>query len=186
MAWDVEDVIGSAVASVVGRCLLFAAAVWLGSTLGSAAIVTGRIVETGSWSADDLRWIWLSPLLLLTTWALINIPCLIILLERYLRSDWDGYLLWGIVVALESLMVMAGWLGALVEGWLPALVAWAAWLTLLAMGGTGLWLIRQHFINCWARDLGILRIENSRRNAERASHPLKETESSAGHSPDVL
>jgi hypothetical protein len=35
------------------------------------------------------------------------------------------------------------------------------------MLGTGIWLIRQHLINTWARRLGMLRAENAQKRAQK-------------------
>lgn len=71
------------------------------------------------------------------------------------------------MVGVESLVVMAGWTDDLIHGWLPLAVAGFTWLTLVIMLGTGIWLIRQHLINTWARRLGMLRAENAQRHAQR-------------------
>ena len=42
-----------------------------------------------------------------------------------------------------------------------------AWLVLLAMVETGIWLTRQMFMNRWAHRLAALSAENSMRRAER-------------------
>jgi hypothetical protein len=44
------------------------------------------------------------------------------------------------------------------------------------MIGTGLWLVRQHLINLWARDMAMLRAENAQRRAERESEERRRME----------
>ena len=168
MKLDIEDVLAGAIASVFGRCLLFALAIWLGCTVSAVALLAGYMVEVESWSTGvHDSWIWASPLLLLNVWALLNIPFLLFFLVRFIRDESDDFLTFGIVVGVESLVVMAGWTHDLIHGWLPLAVAGFIWLALLIMLGTGIWLIRQHLINTWARRLGMLRAENAQKRAQK-------------------
>ena len=167
MELDVEDIFAAAVGSVIGRFILFMIAVWVGCTVGGAGIVAGSIAEDWGWPADTIRWLWAAPLLLFSSWALLNVPFLIYWLMRFVRSEGDGYVAWGVVIAVESLVVMLGWLRDFVHGWLPLTVAWIFWFVVLVMAGTGLWMIRQHCINCWARELGMLRAANAQKLAEQ-------------------
>jgi hypothetical protein len=163
---DIEDILAGALGSVVGRFLLFVAAAWLGCTVGAAALVAGHVVETGMWTIGIFGpWIWASPLLLFSSWALLNIPFLLYFLLRFIREEGDDFLTWGIVAGVQSLAVMAGWANDFVHGWLPLAAAWLVWLILLTMLGAGIWLIRQHLINSWARDIGMLRAEIARKRA---------------------
>jgi hypothetical protein len=166
MQLDVEDVLAGAVGSVFGRFILFVVAVWLGCTVGWTAMMAGTVAE-GTFEVNDLKWFWTAPLMLISSWAVLNVPFLLFSLMRFIRSEGDDYLTWGVVIAVESLAVMVAWVGDSVEGWLPLTVAWAAWLMFSIMLGTGIWLLRQHLINCWARDLGMLRAANAQRRAER-------------------
>jgi hypothetical protein len=176
MDLDVEDILAGAVGSVFGRLILFFVAVWLGCCAGGAGIVAGRMAENGSWWPDNLFWLWAGPLLLFSTWAFLNIPISFYFLMRFIRNDGDSYLTLGIVIGLQALVVMLGWVGGFVDGWLPLIVAWATCFLLLTMIGTGLWLVRQHLINLWARDLAMLRAENAQRRAERDSEERRRME----------
>jgi hypothetical protein len=168
MNLDIEDVLAGALASVVVRAILFGVAVWLGCTVGAAAMLAGHIAEAGSWRIGvHESWIWASPLLLVNVWALLNIPFLFCFLVRFLRDESDDFLTFGIVVGVESIMVMAGWANHLVHGRLPLAVAGFTWLLLLIMIGTGVWLIRQHLINTWARRLAMIRAANAQKLARK-------------------
>ncbi len=167
MDLDVEDIIAGAVGSVLGRMVLFLVAVWLGSCVGGAGIAAGTMAEMGTLLVPTLLWMWAGPLLLFSSWAFINIPFLMYFLMRFVRGDGDSYLTWGIVIGVQALVVMLGWVRDFVEGWVPMIVAWTTWSVLLTMIGTGIWLVRQHLINLWARDMGILRAENAQLRAER-------------------
>lgn len=162
---DIEDVFAGAVGSVFGKFILFVVAVWLGCSVGAAGMAVGAMVDAGTWRHLNGFWIWASPLLLFSIWALLNIPFLLFFLIRFIRDEGDGFLAWGIVIGVESLVVMAGWAHVFVHGWRPLTCAWFAWLILLIMLETGIWLIRQHLLNCWARNLGMLRAENAMRRA---------------------
>lgn len=176
MDLDVEDILAGAVASVLGRLVLFIVAVWLGCCVGGAGIVAGTMAENGSWRPESLLFLWAGPLLLFSTWAFLNIPVLFFFLLRFIRNDGDSYLNLGIVIGLQALVVMLGWSADFVDGWLPLVVAWATCLLLLTMIGTGLWLVRQHLINLWARDMAMLRAENAQRRAERESEERRRME----------
>ena len=167
MDLDVEDIITGAVGSVLGRFVLFLVAVWLGCSVGGAGIAAGDMAESGTWQVPTLFWLGAGPLLLFSSWAFLNIPFLMYFLMRFVRGDGDSYLTWGIVIGVQALVVMLGWVGDFVEKWVPMIIAWTTWLVLLVMIGTGIWLVRQHLINLWARDIGLLRAENAMRRAEQ-------------------
>lgn len=167
MDLDVEDIIAGAVGSVLGRMVLFGVAVWLGCCVGGTGIAAGSIAEAGTWRVPTLLWLWAGPLLLFSSWAFLNIPFLFYFLMRFVRGDGDSYLTWGIVIGMQALFVMLGWVRDFVDGWVPLIVAWTTCLMLLVMIGTGIWLVRQHLINLWARDMAMLRAENAQRRAER-------------------
>lgn len=167
MELDVEDVVASAVGSVFGRFVLFLVAVWIGCSVGVLGIMAGMIVEAGTWQLGDRIWFWVSPLLLFSTWLVLNVPFLIFQMVRFIRGDGDGFLTWGVVIAVESLMVMLGWAGDFAHDGLAKMAAWAGWLVILTMVGTGIWLVRQMMINKWAQEMGLLRAANAQRRAEK-------------------
>src|SRR6187402_2304404 len=111
MDLDVEDIITGAVGSVLGRLVLFAVAVWLGCGVGGAGIAAGSMVEMGTWRVPAWWWLWAGPLLLLSSWAFLNIPFLFYFLMRFVRGDGDSYLTWGIVIGVQALVVILGWVG---------------------------------------------------------------------------
>lgn len=177
---DFEDVLAGALGSVFGRFLLFVAAVWLGCTVGAAAMIAGHLAESGaSGIGVPSSWLLASPLMLLSSWALLNVPFLFYVLIRFIREEGDDFLTWGLVAGVQALAVMAGWAHTVLDGWLPLATAWGSLLVLLTMLGTGVWLIRQHLINSWARRLGMLRAENAmkralKEEAERAQMQLED------------
>jgi hypothetical protein len=176
MNLDVTDIFASAIGGVFGRAVLFIVAIWLGCCIGGAGIVAGSMADAGSWRVNTLLWLWAGPLLLFSSWAFLNIPFLLYYLMRFVRSEGDSYLTWGVVIAVESLVVMLGWVKSFVSGWLPMSIAWATWLVLLMMLGTGIWLVRQHLINLWARDLAMLRAVNAQQRAERETEERRRME----------
>ncbi len=169
MNLDVEDIFAAAIGGVFGRLVLFIVAIWLGCCIGGAGIVAGSMADAGTWRVNSILWLWAGPLLLFSAWAFLNIPILFYLLVRFVRGEGDSYFTWGLVIALDSLVVMLGWVQSFVNGWLPMSIAWATWLVLLVMLETGIWLIRQYLINLWARDLAMLRAANAQQRAQRES-----------------
>ena len=176
MKLDVEDVLASAIGGVFGRAILFLVAVWIGCFIGSAGLMAGGMTDAGTWRVNGLLWLWAGPLLLFSTWAFLNIPFLLFSLIRFVRGDGDSYVTWGVVIAVESLVVMLSWVKSFVNGWPAMGVAWATWLVLLVMVGTGIWLVRQHLINLWARDMAMLRAANAQKRAEREAEERRRME----------
>ncbi|MEO5714598.1 MAG: hypothetical protein ABIT37_14015 [Luteolibacter sp.] len=169
MRVDFEDVLSGVFISIAARVMLLAAAVWTGCTIGAVAVGVGVIAEAGSWNIGmNLSKIWLTPLLGFHGWGLLNIPFLLLTFVFLVFTDRPGYRAWGIVTGVESLMVMAGWAQEEIDEWLPRVAAWAAWLILLAMLETGVWLTYQSKMNRWAREMGLLRMENRQRREEAA------------------
>ncbi len=173
MDLDIEDVVAGAVGSVFGRFILFLVAVWIGCSVGVLGIIAGMMVEEGTWLLHGRVWFLVSPLLLFSTWLLLNIPFLIFQVVRFIRGDGDGYVTWGAVIAVESLFVMLGWVGDFTNEWLAKLTAWAVWLVALTMAGTGIWLVRQMLINKWAQEMAMLRSANAQRRAEKEAEERK-------------
>lgn len=166
MQIDFEDILASTFGRILVQVFLFASAVWVGCTLGALALVVG--VCGTSWH-DALGWlakVWASPLLLFSAWLLPNIAVLCGGVGYFLVSENAGFKAWGVVVALESFFVMAGWPMDLKTVW-QIVIAWVSWLVLLGMVETGVWLVRQMLTNRWARELALLNMENARRRAEK-------------------
>lgn len=155
------------IGSLIGRIFLFVIAMWIGSAIGTSGLIAGELINNMTWNRDFITKIISSPLLLFSSWLLLNLPFLGFSLFYFIRNEGDSYLTWGIVIGVQSLMVMAGWAHVSVHGWLPLTCAWSAWAILLTMAGTGIWLVRQFFINQWAQNLGMLRAENAQIRAER-------------------
>ncbi len=113
MQLDLEDILTSTFGRILVQVFLFASAVWVGCTLGALALVAGTCAT--SWH-DGLRWLsraWASPLLLFSVWLLPNIVVLCGGVGYFLVSENAGFKAWGVVVALESFFVVAGWWGEL-------------------------------------------------------------------------
>ena len=166
MQIDLEDILASTFGRVVVQAFLFASAVWVGCVLGALALVAGGCGT--SWH-DALGWlanVWASPLLLFSAWLFPNIVVLAGGVGYFLISENAGFKAWGVVVALESFFVMAGWSMELKTAW-PIAIAWVSWLVLLGMVETGVWLVHRTLAKRWARELAVLNMENARRRAEK-------------------
>lgn len=148
------------------QLLLFASAVLVGCTLGALALIAGDFGTSYHGALGWLGDVWAWPLLLLSAWLLPNIVVLGGGLGYFLMSENAGFKAWGMVVALESFFVMAGWARDFQSAW-PITIAWVSWLVLLGLVETGVWLIRQMLINRWARELAVLKMENVRRRPEK-------------------
>lgn len=168
MNLDIEDIFAGVFGSIIARGILFLLAVWLGCTIGAAALMAGVFISEGSLQVGRLGFYLIaSPLLLFSVWAFLNIPFLLFSFIYFIRSEGPIYRAWGIVVGVQSLAVMAGWASTFVVGWLPLVASWIIWAVLLGMLETGVWLIYQSRVNAWARDLGMLRAASAQRRAEK-------------------
>lgn len=168
MNLDIEDIFAGVFGSIIARGILFLLAVWIGCTIGAAALMAGVCISEGSLQWGSLGfYLFASPLLLFSVWAFLNIPFLLFAFIYFIRSEGPIYRAWGIVVGVESLAVMAGWASTFVTGWLPLVASWIIWAVLLGMLETGVWLIYQSRVNAWARDLGMLRAASAQRRAEK-------------------
>lgn len=168
MQLDIEDILASAVGRVIRQCVLFASAVWIGSMVGGLSLVIG--ISGNSWqdALTHLPEVWASPVLLGTVWMVLNAAVLLGWLGYFVVSENAGFTAWGVLAGVESLFVMAGWTMDLKDSWSMG-VAWFAWLHLLVMMETGVWLVRQSLRNRWARQIAMLNQENARRSAEHAA-----------------
>ncbi len=166
MQLDPEDILAGTFGRIVVQVFLFVSAVWVGCSLGALALVVGACISTSYHALGGLASVLISPLLLCSAWLIPNIVVLGGGMGYFLISENAGFKAWGVVVAFESFFVMAGWSMDLQTAW-PITMAWLAWLVLLGMVETGVWLIRQMLTNRWARELAVLNMENARRRAER-------------------
>ncbi len=165
MQFDVEDVLAGAFGRIILLFLFMLSATWVGSVIGGLAWFFG----TWDLSPGELLAVpavlWESPALLINLWIVPNVGLLAAAIVILLVSESYGFAAWGIIVGFESLFVMLG------RGfdWLPRvnLVAWSAWLVLLVMVETGVWLTRQMRTNRWAYQMAALSAENAMRRAER-------------------
>jgi hypothetical protein len=182
MNLDIEDVFAGVFGSILGRALLFLLAVWLGCSIGAAGSIVGAMLLERAFLIEGLHLLWASPILIFSVWGLLNIPFLLFAFIYFIRSEDAGFRAWGIIVGVESLMVMAGWASYFAREWLPITAAWLTWALLLTMVETGVWLIYQAGVNAWARDIGTLRAANAQRRAQRES----EEDDRIHHSENVV
>jgi hypothetical protein len=164
---DAGDIFISTIREVFGRMILLVLAVWFGCCLGGCGILAGQMMRSGGVTRDLASFLWLSPFLLFNVWAVLNVPFLLFYAMKFVRAEGDVYLNWGVIVAVESLVVMLGWGQFSIYPWLPLLVAWGTWLWLVGMMGVGVWFIRQYWIQRWVRDMALLRAANAQQRMER-------------------
>ncbi len=162
MNLDIEDVIASAVGSVIGRFVLFIAAVWLGCAISMVAVINAT--NAGLYFEESLWLILLSPFLLFSAWAVLNIPFLIFYLFRFLRGDGDSYRVFGLLIAVESVVCL---LGYGIQKWPEFIWTLVSWGILLAAVELIIWQIRSQLIRRWEHGIQQLREENARRTTEK-------------------
>lgn len=162
MKFDFGDVFASGIGWLMKQIALFVASIWLGCTMGGAAILAGRL--TRGWGFDSELLLY-SPLLLLTIWIIPNVCFLGASMYWFVRNETNTPLACGIIAGVEAVVCLAGQAGRL-RGWLPQSVAWVTCLALIAMMATGFWFFRQWQINRWAIELEELKAENAMRRVQ--------------------
>ena len=162
MKFDFGDVFASGIGWLMKQIALFVASIWLGCTMGGAAILAGGL--TRGWSFDSELLLY-SPMLLLTIWIIPNVCFLGASMYWFVRNETNTSLACGIIAGVEAVVCLAGkatWL----RGWLPQSVAWVTCLALIGMMATGLWFLGQWRINRWALELEELKAENAMRRVQ--------------------
>ncbi|MCW1924897.1 hypothetical protein OKA05_20205 [Luteolibacter arcticus] len=162
MKIDFGDVFASGIGWLLKQLFLFVASIWLGCSMGAAALLAAGLVKGWSFDAGLLIG---SPVLLLTSWLIPNVCFLGAAIYWFVRNETNTPLACGILAGVEALVSVAGQAGE-INGWLPLTVAWVTCLVLIAMMGTGLWFLGQWQINRWALEIEELKAENAMRRAQ--------------------
>jgi ABC-type multidrug transport system fused ATPase/permease subunit len=165
MSFDPLDVFGGAVGSIFKRLLYFASAIWLGCATAVVALIVSFLVAGGTL---DFGFVWsflLAPLGLINGWIAVNFLTVAIGLAYSVKAADPGYKGWMILAGAASLGVMLG--RGFSEKWLSLAAGWIAWLALIAMLGTGVWLLCQYFAARWAHHLMHVQAETTVRGIER-------------------
>lgn len=163
MKIDFGDVFASGIGWLLKQLFLFLASIWLGCTMGAAALIAGQLSDGGSARFGLLLG---SPVLLLTLWLIPNVCFLGAAIYWFVRSETSTPRACGIIAAVEALIAVAGWVGDLRGDWLPITVAWVTCVVLIVMMATGLWFLHHWQINRWAGEIAALKAENAMRRAE--------------------
>lgn len=166
MQLDIEDVLASTVGRVFLLVFFMLSAAWVGSLIAGLAWFIGNWDLSVSYLLSEFPKPWVCPALLLSEWSFPSIAVLGAGIAILFVTDHIGYAAWGIFVGLESVFAMLGTsyahkpVGNLV-------LIFIAWLVVLTMVETGIWLTRQIRMNRWAHQMAALSAENSIRRAER-------------------
>ena len=166
MKIDFADVFASGIGFIFKQIFLLLVAIWAGCTAGAISLIATEVVASGKLNIDSLAAVVTSPVLLLSIWIIPNILLLGVAAFLFFHTEAPLYVNWGVVVGLEAVLVIAGNLGRVADGWLSLSVAWIACVILLGMVGTGLWFLRQWHINRWANELTMLKAENAVRRTQ--------------------
>ena len=163
MKIDFGDVFASGIGWLLKQLFLFTASIWLGCSMGGAALVAGQLSDGRS---ADFEVLLASPVLLLTLWLIPNLLFLGAAIYWFIRAETSTPHACGILAAVEALIAVAGWVKVFDGEWLPVTVAWTTCVILIVMMGTGIWFFRQWQINRWAGEIAALKAENAMRRAE--------------------
>ena len=166
MQFDIEDVLAGVFGRIFLLVLFMLSAAWIGSIIGGLAWFVGNWDLSVSYLATEFPRPWACPVLLINHWFIPNVALLGAGIAILFVTDHLGYATWGIFVGLEAMFAMLGRSYSYKSVGELVLIS-LAWLVLLAMVETGIWLTRQMFMNRWAHRLAALSAENSMRRAER-------------------
>jgi len=128
MNLDIEDLLAGAIGSLIGRFLLFVAAVWIGCGIGLVAVGTDSFLF-GWANIMDIPFMFLiSPLYLFSMWGLLNFPFLLIALFYFMMREEAGHREWAGILAVESFVIMLGHAHRHNSGWDEIGLAWGSWI----------------------------------------------------------
>jgi uncharacterized membrane-anchored protein YitT (DUF2179 family) len=166
MNLDIQDVLASAVGSVVGRFFIFLAAIWLGCSVSLLAMVSmnHEIMDDKAVAAVALL---VSPFMLFSVWAFLNVPFLIFYLYRFLRGEGDGFWIFGLVIAVEAVFCFLGYGTTIPQRPSHVWLAIVYGFSLVALMELIIFQIRRKLIEKWEREIEQLREANALRAAEK-------------------
>ena len=165
MQFDIEDALAGTFGRINLLFLFMLSATWAGSIIGGLAWYVGTWDLSPGELLSVASVLWEGPAMLINLWIVPNAGLLAIGIVILLVSESYGFAAWGIIVGFESLFVMLG--HGFDRSPRVSLVAWSAWLVLLVMVETGIWLAHQMRRNRWVHQLAALSAENAMRRAER-------------------
>lgn len=163
MKIDFGDVFASGIGWLLKQLFLFTGSIWLGCSMGGTALIAGQLSAQRS---ADFELLFASPLLLLSLWLIPNLLFLAAAIYWFVRNETHTPLACGILISVEAVVAVAGWVKVFDGEWLPVTVAWVTCVVLIVMMATGLWFFRQWQINRWAVEIAALKAENAMRRAE--------------------
>lgn len=163
MKIDFGDVFASGIGWLLKQLFLFTGSIWLGCSMGAAALLAGELSTGGR---ADFGLLLGSPVLLLSLWLIPNLLFLGAAIYWFIRNETHTPLACGILISVESLVAVAGWVKVFDGEWLPITVAWVTCVVLIVMLSTALWFLHQWQMNRWAGEIAALKAENAMRRAE--------------------
>lgn len=166
MRLDVEDVLAGEFGRFFHVVLFVLSASLMGSMIGGLAWFFGTWDLTAGDLVFALAALASGPALLLSDWLIPNLGLLVLGTTILFVTDHTGYAAWGTIVGLESILALLGTDYRHEPAGVLAVAAFA-WLVLLVMVETGVWLIRHMRMNRWVRELAALSAENAIERAER-------------------
>ncbi len=165
MKADIIDIFVDGCGWVLGKASLFALAIAMGIGMGAVALAAGTFTGGGGFGFARNA----API-----YGHLIIVCVLLPLAVgifwtgmwFVRSENTGVREWGIIAAVQALLVTGGFCTALPGGWLPQLAAWSLAIAMPAMLGAGLWSFQQWRVQRWAAGLIELQAINAARRAE--------------------
>jgi hypothetical protein len=126
-----------------------------------------------SWAKDapDLLMIMVgvvvSPIMLFSSWAVLNVPFLIFYIFSFLRGEGDSYRVYGLVLAVEAMVCLLGDGKQFLPTGLEFVACLVLWLCLIGLVEFAIWKLRCHNIEKLERDIELVREKNARARGEK-------------------
>lgn len=183
MQLDIEDIMAGMLGRIFLLILFMLSAAWVGSMIGGLAWFIGNWDLSARYLVSEFPRPWSCPELLISDWFIPNVALLGAGIAILFLTDHLGFAAWGIFVGIESVFALLRFsyhfksVGQLI-------IISVAWLVLLVMVETGIWLIRHMRMNRFARQMAALSAENAMRRAEREAlaregHPAEGAENAS-------
>lgn len=178
MQLDIEDIMAGMLGRIFLLVLFMLSAAWVGSMIGGLAWFIGNWDLSARYFVSEFPRPWSCPELLLSDWSIPNLALLGAGIAILFVTEHIGFAAWGIAVGIESVFTMLGTSYRHTPVSNLILVS-VAWLVLLVMVETGIWLIRHMRMNRWAHQMAALSAENAVRRAAREAlardgHPAED------------
>lgn len=159
LKFDPVDVVGAGCWDVISRLFLFATSLWMGTGIAAWALKAPDLLES---PLDALVLFFLGPAFLLSPIVFLTIPCVLVGLFMFTRTEKELAPRWVIFANVMGLLCLLGYWKSIDYHY----VTWPIWILLASMLSVATWFFIQWNRNRWIKELEELKEENRQRRAE--------------------